>query len=397
VTPQRRADLTYAAAILIGIAFIVLMGPLGRRLEMVHSNDFSGIWSGPATILVGVNPWDPVRYVPTAVALGTKTPDALVDDYMPWEVVALLPLGALPLEVAAWIWMVGSMALSALALRALLRVFVPGRAAIHGALGLALFAGQPGFHTIVLGQWALLLMSAVAAIVLGLRAGHARLAALAALAMLAKPQLFVWTAMGLAIPAFFDMRYRRFVALAAILGGGLVVVSWLAFPDWFPVWMSDVLPRRTGRSAVLLSAFGQLLGTPGRVLAIGVIGAGLVFASRFVPGSDPWLAIWLALSSAGAIYSWSYDQVLLFVPIVIATGVLVAAGREVTARRLAIGGALTFLLVSPVFYAIAVIRHDETFSIAVPVALFAAIAWSLWPYRRAALAPERSAQQVQPA
>jgi hypothetical protein len=397
VTPQRRADLTYAAAILIGIAFIVLMGPLGRRLEMVHSNDFSGIWSGPATILVGVNPWDPVRYVPTAVALGTKTPDALVDDYMPWEVVALLPLGALPLEVAAWIWMVGSMALSALALRALLRVFVPGRAAIHGALGLALFAGQPGFHTIVLGQWALLLMSAVAAIVLGLRAGHARLAALAALAMLAKPQLFVWTAMGLAIPAFFDMRYRRFVALAAILGGGLVVVSWLAFPDWFPVWMSDVLPRRTGRSAVLLSAFGQLLGTPGRVLAIGVIGAGLVFASRFVPGSDPWLAIWLALSSAGAIYSWSYDQVLLFVPIVIATGVLVAAGREVTARRLAIGGALTFLLVSPVFYAIAVIRRDETFSIAVPVALFAAIAWSLWPYRRAALAPERSAQQVQPA
>src|SRR5256712_836910 len=373
------------------------MGPLGRRLEMVHINDFSGIWSGPATILAGVNPWDPVRYVPTAVALGTKTPDALVDDYMPWEVVALLPLGALPLEVAAWIWMVGSMALSALALRALLRAFVPGRAAIHGALGLALFVGQPGFHTIVLGQWALLLMSAVAAIILALRAGHARRAALAALAMLAKPQLFVWTAVGLAIPAFLDMRYRRFVALAAILGGGLVVVRWLAFPDWFPAWMSDVLRRRAGRSAVLLSAFGQLLGAPGRALAIAVIAVGLMLASRVEPGSDPWLAIWLALSSAGAIYSWSYDQVLLFVPIVIASGVLVAAGREVAARRLAIGGALTFLLVSPVFYAIAVIRRDETFSIAVPVALFVAMVWSLWPYRRAALVRERPAQQVQPA
>ena len=88
---------------------------------------------------------------------------------------------------------------------------------------------------------------------------------------------------------------------------------------------------------------------------------------------------------------------LLFVPIVVASGVLVAAGREVAARRLAIGGALTFLLVSPVFYAIAVIRRDETFSIAVPVALFVAMVWSLWPYRRAALVRERPAQQVQPA
>ena len=397
MTRERRADLTYAAAILIGVAFIVLMGPLGRRLEMVHTNDFSGIWSGPATILVGVNPWDPVRYVPTAIALRTKTPDALVVDYPVWEVVALLPLGALPLEVAAWIWMVGSMALAVLALRALLRAFLPGRAAIHGALGLALFVGQPGFHAIVLGQWALLLMSAVAAIVLSVRAGHARRAGLAAVTLLAKPQLFVWTAVGLAIPALFDVRYRRFVAYAALLGGGLVVVSWVMFPDWFPAWVSDVLPRRTGRSAVLFSAFGQLFGTPGRALAVVVIGAGLVLASRFKPGSDPWLAMWLALSGAGAIYSWSYDQVLLFVPIVIAGGVLAAAGREVAARRLAIGAALVFLLVSPVFYAIAVLRHDETFSIAVPVALFGAIAWSMWPYRRDALVRERPAQQVQPA
>src|SRR2546427_39037 len=224
-----------------------------------------------------------------------------------------------------------------------------------------------------------------------------RRAALAALALLAKPHLFVWAAIGLAIPALFDARYRRFVALAAVLGGALVVVSWLAFPDWFPAWTSDVLPRRTGRSAVLFSAFGQLFGTPGRVLAIAVIGVGIVLASRFEPGSDPWLAIWLALSSAGAIYSWSADQVLLFVPIVIASGVLVAAGREVAARRLAIGGALTFLLVSPLLYAIAVWRHDETFSIVVPVAFFVVIAWSLWPYRRAALVRQRPAQQVQPA
>ena len=147
----------------------------------------------------------------------------------------------------------------------------------------------------------------------------------------------------------------------------------------------------------LASVIGRGLTAKNWRLAVAVIGAGLVAASRFGPGSDPWLAMWLALSSAGAIYSWSYDHVLLFVPLVIASGALAAAGREQTARRLAIGGALTLLLVSPVFYAIGVLRHDETFSIAVPVAFFVAIAWSLWPYRRGMLVRERSPQQVQTA
>ena len=390
MSPQRRADLAYLAAILVGVLFVVLLGPLDRRLEILHINDFSGFWAGPHAVLADVSPWDPAHYPQARIDFDTQRDDASVLNYMPWTVVALLPLGLLPLEVAAWIWMALSMICGAVALRALLREFMPGRAVVHGLLGLALFGGQPGFHTVVLGQWALLLMSAVAAIVLAVRAGHARRAGFAALALLAKPQLFVWTALGLAIPAFF-------VGFAIVVAGALVVASWLAFPEWFPAWISDIPARRTGRSAVLLSAFGQLMGTPGRVLAIAVIGAGLVLASRFVPGSDPWLAMWLALSGAGAIYSWSYDHVLLFVPLVIASGVLAAAGRERAATRLAIGGALTFLVVSLGFYALAVWRHDETFSIAVPVAFFVAIAWSLWPYRRGALVRERPAQQVQPA
>jgi hypothetical protein len=397
VSPQRRADVAYLAAILLGVLFVILLGPLDRRLEILHINDFSGFWAGPRAVLAGISPWDPANYPAARIAFDTQRDDATVLNYMPWTVIALLPLGLLPLDVAAWIWMAASMICAGVALRALLREFMPGRAVVHGALGLALFAGQPGFHTIVLGQWALLLMSAVAAIVLAVRAGHARRAGFAALALLAKPQLFVWTAAGLAIPALFDPRYRRFVVYAVVVAGALVVSAWLAFPEWFGAWISDIPARRTGRSAVLLSAFGQLLGTPGRVLAIGIIGAGVVLASRFVPGSDAWLAMWLALSSAGAIYSWSYDHVLLFVPLVIASGVLAAAGRERAAERLAIGGALTFLLVSLVFYAIAVLRHDETFSIIVPVAFFVAIAWSLWPYRRGALVHERSAQQVQAA
>jgi len=66
-------------------------------------------------------------------------------------------------------------------------------------------------------------------------------------------------------------------------------------------------------------------------------------------------------------------------------------------RTLALGGAATLLVLSLAFYAIGVIRHDETFSVAIPVAFFIAIVWSLWPYRRSTLVRERPTQQVQPA
>ena len=105
----RRAEIFYWAAIAIGVVFIVVGGPLARRLELVHMNDFSGVWSGARAIVLGVDPWDPTKYYGFAVDVGTKTPDALVYDYMPWVAFAVAPLALVPLEVAGWIWMIASM------------------------------------------------------------------------------------------------------------------------------------------------------------------------------------------------------------------------------------------------------------------------------------------------
>ena len=46
MTQERRADAAFAIAILAGVLFIAFLGPLGRRLEMVHQNDFSVFLSG---------------------------------------------------------------------------------------------------------------------------------------------------------------------------------------------------------------------------------------------------------------------------------------------------------------------------------------------------------------
>src|SRR5512141_2977976 len=128
MTEERRADIAFFTAIGFGILFIALGGPLGRRLEMVHFNDFSGVWSGPSTYLLGVSPWDPTRYSDVAISLGTKTPDALVYDYMPWVMFGMLPFALVPLEVAGWAWMILSMTAATFALRGLLRAYLPGLA-----------------------------------------------------------------------------------------------------------------------------------------------------------------------------------------------------------------------------------------------------------------------------
>ena len=381
MTAERRADLAFFTGIAFGLLFIVLGGPLGRRLEMVHFNDFSGFWSGPAAYLHGVSPWDPTRYSDIAVALGTKTPDALVYDYMPWTMFGLMPLAFLPLEVAGWIWMAVSMTAATFALRGLLRAYVPGLAAPHGALGLALFVGQPGFHAVVLGQWSLVLMSGVAAIVLALRRGRPELAAFPSLLLLIKPQVFVFTAFGLAFGALRRPLFRRYVLVTLVLALAVVTVTWLVVGDWLTPWLADIPGRRTERSAVLLSALSELIGPAGRVLAVLLILAGAFVATRFTPGSDASLAAWLSLSSAGAIYSWSYDQVLLFVPIVLAAGVLLPSSRA-RATRFLLAWAAVFLLVSPILYAIGVARHDETFSCLVPDAAFISIVALLWRHRR---------------
>lgn len=379
MSDERRADRAYWIAVAVGVLFIALLGPLFRRLEMVHFNDFSGVWAGGRAIVLGVDPWDPTKYYDFAISVGTKTPDALVNDYWPWVSYAVAPLAMVPIEVAGWIWMILSMTCASFALRGLLRAFVPARPLAHGAFGAALFIAQPSFHAIVLGQWSLLLLSGVAATVLALRAARPLLAAFPSLIFLAKPQVMIITALGLAYGAVREPLFRRYVGFALLLAGAVVTITWLAAPDtWFANWLADIPPRRTVRSAVLASALNQLIGPNGRLIAYALIAvAAVVVAVRFRPGSDASLAAWLALSNAGAIYSWSYDQVLLFVPAVITTGILVKRSERV-ARRFALAAVGTLMVVSPVLYGIAVVRRDETFSVVVPLGFFIAIVLLLW-------------------
>ena len=116
----------------------------------------------------------------------------------------------------------------------------------------------------MLGQWSFVLLAALCAAVLALRAGRDGTAGMIAAAFLAKPQLFVWTSLGMLVTA----RDRvRFVIAGGLTGLAIVALGWFVLPGWLAAWSADVAPERLSRSASITVALRDVLGSP---LGLGV-------------------------------------------------------------------------------------------------------------------------------
>jgi hypothetical protein len=124
-----------------------------------------------------------------------------------------------------------------------------------------------------------------------------------------------------------------------------------------------------------------VLGPVGTWIAVGTIVAGALVALRFDLHSDASLAAWLALSSVAAPYTWSYDHILLLVPLVVGAGVVARRSRR-AAVLLVVAGTLTLLVVATLLAVVAAARNLESFSAVVPLTIYGMIVWSLWPQRR---------------
>ena len=117
MTAVRRADIAFAIAIATGLLFVALLGPLDRRLEMAHTNDFSGFWAVGRAVDLGVDPYDPTQWSRVADAVGWPAPsgDTSVPNYMPWTALFLAAVALMPIDVAAWVWMALGVAFATLA------------------------------------------------------------------------------------------------------------------------------------------------------------------------------------------------------------------------------------------------------------------------------------------
>ncbi len=91
--------------------------------------------------------------------------------------------------------------------------------------------------------------------------------------------------------------------------------------------------------------------------------------------SDGWLPVWFALSSAGAVYSNTYDALLLIAPIVLAAGALKSRRRS---AFVIISGALLLFVVNWYLHTI----YVRGYAAGVSLLIFVIITAALWPQRR---------------
>lgn len=377
-----RDDIAYLLGIAAGLAILVGFGFVDFRAGLVGVNDFSYIWAGARTIVEGGDPYDPAAWLAVTAAHRTALPNEPVYGYPPWVALGLVPLGALPLPLASNLWTIGGMTLAALGLRALLRSSAPGLPLVHSLAGLALFASQPGVATFWSGQWSFVLVAAAAATASALQV-RARAGALAILGLLGKPQLFLLALPSLARAAV-ARHGLRFAVLTVVPSVLVVAIAWTALPDWFEAWRTQLIPMRMAfppPPTTLATAFGDLLGGAGAFVAALVLLAAVAAGLMFDPRSDEWLAVWLGISLIAPLYSWSYDHLIVLVPLVLTAGALARRSRR-KALAFAIGAFVLFLIAPMVLYVIATVRQRESFNAFVPLAVVALSIAVLWPQRR---------------
>jgi hypothetical protein len=378
---SRRADLAYFAGLAVAITALVVLGLLQLRIDKLGADDFSRIWTGPRAFLEGADPYDAATWLETAVRIGAYPPDTAVYLYPPWVILALLPFALLPANAAGAVWTVIGIVAAVVAVRALLRAYLPDLDWAHGVIGLVLVISAPATVTFLTGQWTFIFVAALVTIVLCLRARRPVAAGLLAVVMLVKAPLFVFTASALAVRALWpsgaDPRTgRRFVLVGMAAGIATIATSWLIVPSWWPAWLDHVAAVQVAIEPVTIQTlFIRLFGSNGGWVAAPVLLGMVVAALQFDPRSDGWLPVWFALSSAGVVYSNTYDLLLLVVPIVLAAGALASRRR---AALVVIAGAVLLLIV--MWY----LHTTDVRGYAAGVALlaFVIITAALWPERR---------------
>jgi hypothetical protein len=381
---MRRADVAYFVGLAVGFAGLLIFF-WDLRIAMLGIDDFATIWVGPRAYLLGHDPYDPVTWRDTSVTVGSERNLSYTAVYLypPWVVLALVPFALLPVRVSVVVWTALGMFAAILAMRALLREYLPDLDWAHGLVGLMLTFSSPAAVTYLTGQWTFFFVAMLAAIVLLLRARRFVASGLIAAGMLVKPPLFVFSALGLGVRALWPraadpLGSRRFVFAAVGAGAVAIAIPWLVFPTWWPAWVNDVASVQVGivDPVTVQRLFIQLFGVGAAWLAAPAILAMVAVALRSDPRSDAWIPIFFALSSAAVVYSNIYDLLLLVVPSVMAAGV-----TRSPQRRALVVLACTILLVPTMWSLHTGSDSPRLYAAAISLLMFGIIAWTLWPQR----------------
>ncbi len=388
----RRAILGAIAALLIVAAGAY--GAAGAGYYVTH--DFHALYSGSNLLARGFDPYDEVRWCSETKGLSPEVTNQAGQPlcfvryaYPLWTAVLLLPLGMMPLELAASLWLALSIAASLAGMR-WSWLAVRGQASWAPLFALIVVFSEPFWLLLVLGQMNGVLLAIVGYVAWSSARGHDGRAGSAAAFAALKPN--VLPLFGLAFVArALARRSTAFFVGAAATFAGLLAISLAARPTWIGEWLRELFGRQIGYAVEYGTAWGfaaHELGSaawaPVLIMALVVAVAGLARARLREPVALAAVAVPLSLFATP--YAWSYDYLTLALSWAV---VLVAAGTAERRVRLAL--LLALLLVATLLpwllWIVATARKTEALSAVVPAAtaLLAATALRYSPPERTVL------------
>ena len=351
------------------LAVAAYAGVLLAAWSLVQNvNDYAGFVAGARALLAGESPYDPTTWPTAWERLGTQRPDTSVYGYPAWVALLFLPLAPLPITIGSLLFNIGTLASAVFATRRLaLRVGASPLTAL-----VITTASWPAFLVFLQGQWAYLLYALAVWTYLDLVRGRdARAGVWWAVAVLLKPQLYVFASLALAAYVIKARRWRVFVAGAAVAIVA-VVGSALVFPGWWTPWLGAVASRRLVRSTqqpTLAGLAGDVAGDAWPIawgVSVAVLAFAIFWAARRAPERRGEILFFgtLSLSVGAALYSWSYDQYLVIGCGIVSLGL--ASGTP-SQRAIAIATFALFLPVALGLWLLAFWRFHDTGSGLVPV------------------------------
>lgn len=307
----------FAAVVATAVPIVAFSVALALAPE---PTDFMCFWSGAALVARGQDPYDPATWSAAVdglfsnwLGLPRRPPCPGSYAYPLWTAIATVPLGMLPLRVAAFVWMlllVGGLAAGIVLLARSARLEQP-RTLLFAAITLG---SQPAWLTALTSQYGGIDLAALGLLALPATAARPGRFSLGVILLLLKPHI---------APLVVLERVRsatpRALATAGAAALGLVVVSLVVRPSWPAEWIDELIGHRTaiaGTSATLYGFIGWLTGQP--TIAIAVVGLALaayVLALRGAYVSDALDRVAVALT-AGLLavpYLSSGDPIVLAV------------------------------------------------------------------------------------
>lgn len=372
----------FAAVVLVVLA----AGAVAARTNLYYqATDFFCLYHGARSLVVGHDPYDEAWWREVAGGLYPNPSGRLVPSSCPgrygyplWTAVVMLPIGALPIELAASAWMAISLG-AALAGAWWAWLAVRGPARLAPLFGVLLVTAQPLWLLVIYGQMTGVMLGLAGLFVLLVERGRASAgAALSGLAL--KPQI-----VALAIPAIalHALALRRWRLLAVALGTGvaMIVVPMLFLPGWVFEWLDELVVRRARVAVFLPTAWGFAADVFGNAaigsLLVAAVAIGCWLIVRRSRMDDVGLfALTLPLSLFATPYAWSYDFLVLFVPYAF---VMAQAGDAPPRTRmwLTVGAVALAGPVQWVLYTVAFPRGNETLSAIVTAATALLVAAAL--------------------